>query len=188
MYYEVIWLGRGGQGAVTASRLLAKALAKEGIWAQAIVFFGAERRGAPVYAYNRISNDRIKYHHFVYKADVIIVFEPSLIKITGILEKAKDNATILINYAGEIDELGVDISKYRVAKIDATSIALDLGLLVAGIPVINTAMIGAFARVMGFPSIKSVEDTILEAWSGKIGELNAKAAKRAYEETIIVKK
>ncbi len=188
MFIEVSWLGRGGQGAVTASRLLARALAKEGMWAQAIVFFGAERRGAPVFAYNRISDKPIKYHHFVYKADVMVVFEQTLLDLTDGYKRLKDDAMIIINYAGDITKSRLRMNTYKIAKVDATSIVLDLGLLVAGIPVINTAMVGAFARAMGMPSIDSIVTAILETWPGKIGELNAEAAKRAYNETEIIKK
>ncbi len=186
MYYEVIWVGRGGQGAVTASRILAKALNREKIWAQAIVFFGAERRGAPVYAYNRISDQPIKYHHFVTDADVIVIFEPSLIKLTNVLSRARDNATVIINSAGRSEDMDSELHKYRLAVVDATSIALQLNLLVAGIPVINTAMIGAFAKAMGFPLIDSVKEVIKEAWPGKMGELNAQASEKAYRETRIL--
>lgn len=187
MYYEVIWVGRGGQGAVTASRILAKALNKENIWSQAIVFFGAERRGAPVYAYNRISDKAIKYHHFVTKADVIIIFEPSLIELTNVLDRGRENALVILNSAGKQIERDSKLNKFRLAVVDATSIALQLNLRVAGIPVINTAMVGAFAKALGFPSIDSVKTVINEVWSGKIGELNAKAAEKAYQETKIIK-
>lgn len=186
MYYEVIWVGRGGQGAVTASRILAKALNKENIWAQAIVFFGAERRGAPVYAYNRISDRAIKYHHFVTNADIIIIFEPSLIEATNVLERSRKNATIIINSAEKLIDTHEELRQYRLAVVDATSIALRLDLRVAGIPVVNTSMIGAFAKALGFPSINSIKEVIKEVWAGKIGDLNAKAAERAYQETKIM--
>jgi len=187
MYYEVIWLGRGGQGAVTASRLLAKALTEEGLWAQSIVFFGAERRGAPVYAYNRISDKPIKYHHFVYKPDIVVVFEDSLLKITNVLKQAKENALIILNSTGDLQHVGENIDKYRVAIVDATGIAIELDLRIAGIPVVNTAMLGAFAKAMGFPSIDILTKVITSVWSGKIGEINAKAAKKAYDGTRIVR-
>ncbi len=187
MYYEVIWVGRGGQGAVTASRILAKALNKENIWAQAIVFFGAERRGAPVYAYNRISDQAIKYHHFVTKADVIVIFEPSLIGLTNVLDRAREKVTIILNSAGKSIEIDGKLKEYQLAVVDATSIALQLNLRVAGIPVINTAMVGAFAKALGFPSIKSIKEVINEVWPSKIGELNAEAAEKAYQETKIIK-
>jgi len=186
VYYEVSWLGRGGQGAVTASRLLAKALVEEGLWAQSIVFFGAERRGAPVYAYTRISDKPIKYHHFVYKPDIAIVFESSLLKITNILQQVKPNATIILNHHTHVLNSDIDLSGYKVGIVDATGIAINLNLRVAGIPVVNTAMLGAFAKVMKFPTVNTIMKIIRESWPSKIGELNAEAAKLAYEKTEII--
>ncbi len=187
MLIEVSWLGRGGQGAVTASRLLAKALVKENLWAQSIVFFGAERRGAPVYAYNRISDKYIKYHHFVHNPDVAIVFDESLLKITNILDQIKESGTLILNSTRVPEDLIGNRKKLKIAIVNATDIALELELTVAGIPVVNTAMIGAFAKVMNIPSIDAVVETIKETWPGKMGELNAKAARYAYEKTEVVR-
>jgi len=184
---EVSWLGRGGQGAVTASRILAKAAVKEKLWAQSIVFFGAERRGAPVYAYNRISDKYIKYHHFVHNPDVAIVFDESLLKITNILDQLKEGGTLILNTRSKEIPKEIKDKRLRVAVVNATDIALELKLTVAGIPVVNTAMIGAFAKVMNLPSIDSVVEAIRDTWSGSVGELNAEASRRAYTQTKIVK-
>jgi len=74
--FDVIWLGRGGQGAVTAATLLAEALIRSGKYALAIPFFGAERRGAPVFAYNRISSERILSRARVTSADLVAIARP----------------------------------------------------------------------------------------------------------------
>ena len=189
MLIEVRWHGRGGQGAVTASNLLAKAASYENIWAQSLVFFGAERRGAAVAAYTRLSDKVIKFHHFVHNPDYVVVLAPQLFDVVDVTQGLKDNGTIIANYKeDEKDELLSRFNgKWRVAIVDATQIAIDLDLFVAGIPVVNTIMLGAFARVAGLPSIESVEKAITSQWSGGIAEKNRQGAVRAYKETKIIK-
>ncbi len=189
MLIEIRWHGRGGQGAVTASNLLAKAASYENIWAQSLVFFGAERRGAHVAAYTRLSDKYIKYHHFVHTPDYIVVLAPQLFDTVNVTEGLKENGTIIANYStNSVNELLEKVNgRWRVAVVDATSIAVDLDLQVAGIPVVNTIMLGAFSRVAGLPSIESVEKAIRESWSGEIAEKNVEGAQRAYKEVKIVK-
>lgn len=189
MLIEVRWHGRGGQGAVTASNLLAKAAAYENIWAQSLVFFGAERRGAHVSAYTRLSDKYIKYHHFVHNPDYIVVLAPQLFKTVNVTEGLKVGGTIVANYEPEkADELVSEFDgRWRIAVVDATSIAIDLDLQVAGIPVVNTIMLGAFSRVAGLPSIDSVEKAIRDSWAEGIADKNIEGAKRAYKEVKLIK-
>ncbi len=188
MLIEVRWHGRGGQGAVTASNLLAKAAAYENIWAQSLVFFGAERRGAAVSAYTRLSDGVIKYHHFVHTPDYVVVLSPQLIDVVNITDGLKEKGTIVINYREQDKERLIErFGKWRIAVVDATQIAIDLDLFVAGIPVVNTIMLGAFAKVAGLPSIGSIEKAISTQWSGRIAEKNIEGAKKAYNLTKIIK-
>ena len=182
MIREIRIHGRGGQGGVTAAELIARAAYKEGKWVQAFPYFGAERRGAPVKAFARISDDPILIRSQIYNPDYVIVLDESLLEVANVTEGLKKDGIIIINTRKKPSE--IDLAGYRVATVDATGIALELGLLVAGLPVVNTAMVGAFAKATGEIKIESVIESIKEEWRGAIGEKNAKAAVLAYERLI----
>lgn len=179
MIKEIRIHGRGGQGGVTLAELIARAAYKEGKWVQAFPYFGAERRGAPVKAFARISDEPILVRSQIYNPDYVIVLDESLLDVANVTEGLKENGTIIINTTLRPEEM--DISGYKIATVDATGIALELGLLVAGLPVVNTAMAGAFAKATGEITIESVVEAIKEEWKGAAGEKNAKAAILAYE-------
>ena len=182
MIREIRIHGRGGQGGVTAAELIARAAYKEGKWVQAFPYFGAERRGAPVKAFARISDDPILIRSQIYNPDYVIVLDESLLEVANVTEGLKKDGIIIINTRKKPSE--IDLAGYRVATVDATGIALELELLVAGLPVVNTAMVGAFAKATGEIKIESVIESIKEEWRGAIGEKNAKAAVLAYERLI----
>jgi len=171
--------GRGGQGGVTAAELIARAAYKEGKWVQAFPYFGAERRGAPVRAFARISTEPIRVRSQIYNPDYVLVLDESLLEVANVTEGLKKDGIIVINTRKEPSE--VDLYGYRIATVDATGIALELGLLVAGLPVVNTAMVGAFAAATGEIKIESIVEAIKEEWRGAVGEKNAKVAVLAYE-------
>lgn len=179
MIKEIRIHGRGGQGGVTLAEIIARAAYKEGKWVQAFPYFGAERRGAPVKAFARISDEPILVRSQIYNPDYIIVLDESLLDVANVTEGLKENGTIIINTTLRPEE--VNISGYKIATVDATGIALELDLLVAGLPVVNTAMAGAFAKATGEITIESVVEAIKEEWKGAVGEKNAKAAILAYE-------
>jgi 2-oxoacid:acceptor oxidoreductase gamma subunit (pyruvate/2-ketoisovalerate family) len=171
--------GRGGQGSVTAAELLAHAAFVEGKWVQAFPYFGAERRGAPVKAFARISDKPILVHSQVYNPDYVIVLDPVLYKVVDVTEGLKKDGIVIMNTTRKPEETG--LKGWRIAVVDATGIALGLNLLVAGLPVINTSILGAFAKATGEVKLASVLEVINETWSGSAGEKNAKAAELAYE-------
>jgi 2-oxoacid:acceptor oxidoreductase gamma subunit (pyruvate/2-ketoisovalerate family) len=179
MLKEIRIHGRGGQGGVTAAELLAKAAFKEGKWVQAFPFFGAERRGAPVKAFMRISDKPILIRSQIYNPDYVIVLDHTLLNVVNITEGIKKNGILIINTMKKPHQ--ININGYRVATVDATKIALELKLLVAGLPVLNTPILGAFARATGEVKLESVVEAIREEWPGAAGEKNAKAAMLAYE-------
>lgn len=174
--------GRGGQGAVTAAQLLAHAAFLEGKCVQAFPYFGAERRGAPVKAFTRISDEPIRIHSQIINPDYIVVLSPELMQIVNLTEGLKREGLALINTAKKPEE--VNLNGWRVATVDATGIALELGLLVAGFPVVNTSILGAFAKATNEVKLESVLKAIKITWSGSAGEKNAKAAELAYERLI----
>ena len=174
--------GRGGQGAVIGAELLAKAAFYDGKWSQAFPFFGAERRGAPVKAFARISDREILLRSQIYDPDYVVVFDPGLFEMVNVLEGLKKGGMIVINSKKIPEELGPG---FRVAIVNATDIALEFNALVAGMPVINTAMLGALAKATGEVSIESILRSIANEWSGKSEEVNLACAKKAYENIVL---
>jgi pyruvate ferredoxin oxidoreductase gamma subunit len=170
---EIRFHGRGGQGAVTAAEILAKAAFEDGKYCQAFPFFGAERKGAPVMAFTRISDKPIKKRYQVYNPDYVIVLDETLLEAVDVLSGLKEEGKVIINSNNDVD-LGKDVESFN---IDATGIALDI----LGVPIVNTVMLGALARITGIVSIDSIEKVTKETFPGRIGEKNAKATKIAYE-------
>jgi len=174
--------GRGGQGGVTAAELLTRAAFKEGKWVQAIPFFGAERRGAPVKAFARLSTEPILVRSQIYNPDYVIVLDSGLLDLVDVTEGLKKDGIVIVNTRKKPEEL--NIQHTRIATVDATGIALELELLVAGLPVLNTTMLGAFARATEEVKLESVIEAIKDTWTGAAGEKNAKAAELAYERLV----
>lgn len=172
--------GRGGQGAVTAAELLAHAAFAEGRWAQSFAFFGAERRGAPVEAFVRIADEPHPIRSRVHQPDYLILFDPKLAEVVDVTKGLKKEGMVIINTTKRTEEVG--FKEHRVATVDGTGITLELGLLVAGIPVLNSTMLGAFAKATNEVKLESVMETIRERWPGSVGEKNAAAASKAYEQ------
>lgn len=182
MLKEIRIHGRGGQGGVRAAELLARAAFKEGKWVQAFPFFGAERRGAPVKAFARMSDEPILIRSQIYNPDYVMVLDSTLIDVVDVAEGLKPEGIIIVNSVKNPNE--INTKGYRIATVDATGIAIKLGLLVAGLPVLNTVMLGAFARATGEIKLESVTETIREEWSGPLGEKNAEGAILAYEKLL----
>jgi pyruvate ferredoxin oxidoreductase gamma subunit len=179
--WEIRWHGRGGQGAVTAATLLARAAMYSGFrGTQAFPFFGAERRGAPIKAFTRISRSPVLVHSQIYNPDVIIVLDSTLMRITNVLEGAKENAFLIVNTSKKPSEMEVE-GNFNVCTVDATGIALKHELIVAGQPVVNTSILGAFSRATGLVDMKNIGRAILEGWKGDAGKRNLMAAEEAYE-------
>jgi pyruvate ferredoxin oxidoreductase gamma subunit len=169
---EIRFHGRGGQGAVTAAEILAKAAFEDGKYCQAFPFFGVERRGAPVMAFSRIDDQPIRRRYQVYKPNYVIVLDDGLLEVADVFSGIKDGGKIIINTTSDVKT----VDGAEVRKIDATGIALEI----LGVPIVNTVMLGAFAGLTGEISLESLIKIIKETFSGKIGEKNAKAATIAY--------
>ncbi|MDH5481353.1 MAG: pyruvate ferredoxin oxidoreductase subunit gamma [Candidatus Bathyarchaeota archaeon] len=182
MLKEIRIHGRGGQGSVTAAELLAHAAFIEKKWVQAFPYFGAERRGAPVKAFARISDEPILVHSQVYNPDYVIVLDHLIYKVVDVTEGLKKNGVIILNTTKRPIE--VDLEGWRLATVDATGIALELNLLVAGSPIVNTSIVGAFAKATNEVKLTSVLKAIKETWTGGAGEKNARAAELAYERLV----
>jgi len=176
---EIRFHGRGGQGTVVASKILADALAKEGNSVQAYPEFGVERRGAPVYAFIRIDNKTIYDKSRIYNPDHVVVVDPTLVDVIDVTEGLKDGGLILINSDKKPEEFNFP-KKFRVATINAQEIAVKhkLGSLAA--PIVNTAIVGAVVKLLNLTKLESLLQAIREGISIK-PEDNVQAAREAYE-------
>jgi len=170
--------GRGGEGVVIAAELLVDAAFKEGKSVQAFPCFGGERRGAPVTAFFRISDRPIRLRGPLYEPHYVVVLSPFLSEGVNVTEGVKKGGLLLVNGPGRRKRL--EYEGYRVVKIDATKIAVKLGLVVAGSAVVNTVMLGAFVRATKLVSIDSLQEAIKTRWPGQLGEKNAQAAMLGY--------
>ncbi|HIH62157.1 MAG TPA: pyruvate ferredoxin oxidoreductase subunit gamma [Methanobacteriales archaeon] len=170
---EIRFHGRGGQGAVTAAEILAKAAFEDGKYSQAFPFFGVERRGAPVMAFTRLDEKPIRRRHQIYNPDYVVVLDDGLLEVVDVFAGLKTNGAVIIN-TREKPQTPPGAKKYT---IDATGIALEI----LGRPIVNTTMLGAFAGATREVTIDAIIRIIKETFPGKIGEKNAEAAKKAYE-------
>ena len=167
-----------------AAQALASAAFQEGGYATAFPFFGAERRGAPVLAFTRIDKKRIYRKTQVYEPDFVVVLDEGLIEGVNVVEGLKKGGMVIVNSAKKPEEIDVGID-VKVATVDATSVALE----VLKQPATNSAILGAIAKVTGLVKIESVEKGIMQVFGDrlgpKVGELNGRAARVAYDRTII---
>ncbi len=173
--------GRGGQGAVIASQIIAEAAFREGLHVQAFPSFGSERRGAPVAAFVRLDRDPVLVRTEIYEPDGLIVLDQSLIlqKLVDVTQGLKDGAWILINTPHEPAEFA-HLGPYTIATVDASRIAIGhhLGSLTA--PIVNTSILGAFATLTGLVSLDNLAEAIAATVPIK-PEANIAAAREAAE-------
>jgi 2-oxoacid:acceptor oxidoreductase gamma subunit (pyruvate/2-ketoisovalerate family) len=178
---EFRWHGRGGQGAWTASELLARTALAEGKFIQSFPEFGPERMGAPVTAFTRISTEPIRIHCAIYDPDVVVVLDSTLLKsvpVTAGINSEDD--VIIVNSADSPAKVreSLRVEKGKVWTIPATEMALK----VLGSPITNTAMLGAVARATAVVSMAGIEKTVKERFRADIAEKNFAVIRQAYEE------
>jgi pyruvate ferredoxin oxidoreductase gamma subunit/2-oxoisovalerate ferredoxin oxidoreductase gamma subunit len=183
---EIRTHGRGGQGAVIASEILADAFFREKKFVQAFPAFGVERRGAPVVSFTRVSDGEIRERSEIYEPDHLVVLDPVLIETVNITAGLKRGGWIVINTNRDMCGSGL-CDAYRVATVDANSIALKYGLGSRSAPIVNTAIVGAFAGATKLVGIKAVLEAIAEFVPVR-KENNMKAAEEAYKSLIVVPK
>jgi len=179
---EIRWHGRGGQGAVTSAELLAQAAINEGKYAQAFPAFGAERRGAPVMAFVRIdSRQPIRIRAEVTEPDIVMVLDPGLLRVVNVTSGLKEDGVLVVNTPKGPDGIKLEAGvKWSVATVDATKIAREL----LGIPIVNTAMIGALLRANEVVKLESLFEPLKERF-GRLAERNINAMQKAYEVTVV---
>lgn len=178
---EVRFHGRGGQGVVVASEILANAAFNMGFEVASFPFFGVERRGAPVTAFTRIDATPIRIRSSIYEPDYVVVLDSSLLKGIDVLEGLKRDGTIFINYP-DGRRLPSLPGGFRCFTLDATSIAAAHGIGSKVTPIVNTAIMGGFSRICDEVSLEAMVESIREKAPVKKEE-NVAAAREAYKRT-----
>ena len=183
--YEVIWHGRGGQGVVIASQILAESAYLQGFkGVTSAPTFGPERRGAPLTASTRISDDPIRTFAQIELADIAVVLDSSLLKVVNIVGSVKSGGLIIINTPLKADEVTLD-GGLRIATVDAVGIALRHRLIREGAPIVNTPLLGAFSMASKLVSLEYIERGLKWKLAGAGAMANLSALKDAYEETSV---
>ena len=171
--------GRGGQGAVVASKVMASAFFKQGKWVQSFPSFGAERRGAPVAAFARVDDQEITLRCSVRSPDHLIVLDQNLTRNADITQGLKEGGWIVINSEKDPKDLAFP-PQFHVATVDASSIAIRHGLGSKSSPIVSTVVLGAFAKATGLLKLSKVLEAIRENVPVYIHQ-NVAGAKEAYQ-------
>ena len=175
---EIRWHGRGGQGAVTSVEMLALAAIEEGKYAQGFPAFGPERRGAPVMAFNRVSDQPIKIRSGIYRPDVVVVLDPSLVSLVPVTDGLKPDGILIVNTSKTASDIRKVLNyKGKLFTVDATHIAKEE----LGVPISNTTMLGAVLKATGVLKMDAMKSP-LEHRFGRVAGKNMMAMKRAFNE------
>ena len=181
---EIRWHGRGGQGAKTASQFLGEAALDTGKYIQSFPEYGPERAGAPMRAFNRISERPIYIHSSVTAPEIVVVIDPTLVDSIDVTEGLGETGMILVNTDKSPEDIRkqLNFKKGKVATVDATKIALETLKL----PMPNMPMLGALLKVNALVSIDELSERVKAKFLKKIGEektnANLEGIKRAYNE------
>lgn len=177
---EFRWHGRGGQGAWTASELLARAAIHEGKYIQSFPEFGPERMGAPVKAYTRISDEPIRLHCAVYNPGVAVVMDPTLLATVPVTQGLGETGILIVNTPKEPKTMKEEL-KMTEGKVWTVS-AMEIAMRILGRAITNTAMLGVVARATGIVKMESMEKAVKERFPEPLAEKNIGVIKEAYEE------
>ncbi len=159
---------------------MARAAIDEGRYAQAFPSFGPERRGAPVLSFDRISDgEPIRVRAGVTSPSVVVVLDPSLLRIANVTSGLREGGTLVINTRKSFEDIEAELgARWRLAIIDANEIALKM----LGVPIVNTTMIGALLKATGLVKIESLFGPLKDRF-GRLAERNINAMTKAYEDT-----
>jgi pyruvate ferredoxin oxidoreductase gamma subunit len=181
---EIRWHGRGGQGVVTAGKLVAEAALNTGQYFQAFPDYGPERMGAPIRAYTRLSREPIYIHSQIEEPNIVLVLDPTLLDSVAVTEGLEEDGSLIVNTAMSPEEVreALDFRTGRVFTVNASHIAIEE----MGREITNTPMLGAFAQATGFFKVDDLAQELREWFGKKISEkaveANVKALRRAAQE------
>ncbi len=181
MMSEVRFHGRGGQGVVTTSKILANAFARTGQFGASFPMFGFERRGAPVTAFGRFSDKPVKEKTQIYNPNILVVLDPSQKHSQAVFDGLLPGGMLLLNDKKNQDDVRHENLK-KLAVVDANGIALEE----IGLPIPNTVVVGAFAKMSGLLDIEPVLEALADYFSGKKLDANKICARRGFEEVSTV--
>ncbi|MBO7719505.1 MAG: pyruvate ferredoxin oxidoreductase subunit gamma [Methanosphaera sp.] len=176
---EIRFHGRGGQGAVTAAEILAKAVFEEGNYTQAFPSFGVERRGAPVTAFTRISDQPIRRRYQIYEPKYVVVLDETLANVVNLTSGLKDDGAVLIN-TERTSIPSLEEQNIETHEVDATKIALDT----IGRNIVNTIMLGFLSAKTGVVSIDSLLKIIDQTFPEKVAKTNKEATEYVYNSCV----
>ncbi len=181
---EIRWHGRGGQGVVTAGKMLAQVALNSGQYFQAFPDYGPERAGAPIRAFTRVSPEPIHKHCQIQEPDMVLVLDPSLLEAIDVTEGLKENGMLFVNTdksPAQVRDL-VDFHTGKVFTVDATKIALET----LGREITNTPMLGALVQATGILTVEDLVAQTRKQFGDKFGtevvDRNVEAITRAAEE------
>lgn len=180
---EVRMHGRGGQGAVLASLVLAHAAHARGFQVQVFPEFGVERRGVPVTAFARLDEKPIRVRTRVTKPDHVLILDPALAQYLPLTDGLKPGGSVVMNTPSEA-ALSPFARTFRLAWVDGSGIAAKHKIGTATAPIVNTTMVGAFARVTGLVGKDELEAAMKELFGAK-APANTAAAFEAYESVVV---
>jgi 2-oxoacid:acceptor oxidoreductase gamma subunit (pyruvate/2-ketoisovalerate family) len=185
--YEIVWHGRGGQGAVTAAKLLTEAAYYEGFkGVSAKPTYFSERRGAPVSVHTRIAREPVRTFSNISSPDAAVVLDDNLLDMVNVTANLKAGGFLIINSARTPQELGIE-GPFTIAVADAFHSSEAAGLIVEGNVLISTSILGPFAAALDLVSLDNIRRAIGENFQGRALERNLKALELAYESTRIFK-
>jgi 2-oxoacid:acceptor oxidoreductase gamma subunit (pyruvate/2-ketoisovalerate family) len=178
---EIRWHGRGGQGAITAAKIVANAAFASGY--RGVVMaptFGTERRGAPVFTSLKISKEKIYDLSPITTPDMVVVLDHSLLEEVNVVDGIKENGLVIINTPKPVSNYTFPGLRVAVSDVTAHGVA-------AGLPpgIVNSGIIGAFSKASGLVDIDVLRQAIEKEFAGKKPERNSKSAEIVYENTMI---
>jgi 2-oxoacid:acceptor oxidoreductase gamma subunit (pyruvate/2-ketoisovalerate family) len=188
---EIVFHGRGGQGVVTSAELLGRAVVVEGKHAQSFPFFGPERRGAPVVSFVRIDDQPIRTKEQIYEPSHIVVLDSAIFQsvdnrqgfdpFTLFSMGLKPNGKLLINTTDTLEKITNRLkTNLKLYVVDSTSIAMEY----VKKSIVSIVILGALAKAFGFITLDSLKEVIFKKFPNKLGEMNWKGAKVAYESVV----
>jgi pyruvate ferredoxin oxidoreductase gamma subunit len=181
---EIRWHGRGGQGVVTAGKVLAETAMDSGLWPQAFPEYGPERMGAPIRAFTRISDQAVDLHCQIEEPDVVVVLDPTLLGTVDVTEGLKDDGVLLVNTPETPAQIRQKLgyNKGKVYTVNASHIAIET----LGREITNTPMLGALVKATGMFEVDAVIEQVRHRLGKKLKaevvEGNVAALRRAAEE------
>ena len=178
---EIRWHGRGGQGAITAAKIVANAAFKAGY--KGVVMaptFGTERRGAPIFTSLKISREKIYDLSPIATPDMVVVLDHTLLEEVDVTSGLKEGGEIILNTPKSID--AYDFGNHKLSVADVTACAMEAGLAPG---IVNTGIIGAFEKATGLVGRELLGEAIRHEFSAMKPEENAQAASLSFDRTVI---